>query len=125
MTAPHRLRGTRDPSPRGTRDPSPRGARDPSMLLLRALLASAPRGSAAELVEMTSTGWASATFIGARHMIRLTARDDDALTAWLADLAEAQFRLTGHLVVDLAIEGVDRCQGIADIAIEALTIEEA
>ncbi len=89
------------------------------------MLASAPPESAAELVEMTSIGWASATFIGARHTIRLTARDENALAAWLADLPEAQFRLPGHLVVDVAISGIDRRSGIADVAIEALTIEEA
>ena len=109
MSAPHRT-----------------GARgDPSVLFLRALLTSAPLASAAELVEMASTGWASATFVGARHVIRLTARDDDALAGWLAELPEAQFRLTGNLVVDVAIAGVDRRDGIADVAIEALTIEEA
>ncbi|WP_375380889.1 hypothetical protein [uncultured Sphingomonas sp.] len=98
---------------------------DPAVILLRTLLASAPLASAAELVEMTSTSWASATFVGARHVIRLIACDDDALAIWLAGLSEAQFRLGRHLLVDLAVASVIRSGTIADIAIEALTIEDA
>lgn len=63
---------------------------DPGTALLRALAADAPPGSAMELIEMTSTVWASATFTGARHAIRLRAADDARLAAWLAGLPEAR-----------------------------------
>lgn len=99
--------------------------RDPGLLLLRALVAGAPRGSGVELVEMTSTAWASATFTGARHTMRLTAGDDEPLAAWLAGLPEAQVRLAGHLLADLAVAAIDRRGGTAVVDLEALTIEAA
>ncbi|WP_174279383.1 hypothetical protein [Sphingomonas bacterium] len=100
-------------------------APDPGLALLHALAASAPRGSAIELVDMTSTGWGSATFTGARHVIRLRGRDDPALASWLAGLLEAQFRLRGHLVADIALASVERCGGSAAVVVEALTLDEA
>ena len=100
-------------------------ASDPGLALLHALLATAPDRSAIELMDMTSTRWASATFTGARHVIRLEGRDDPALATWLADLPEAQFRLRGHLVADIAVDLVERHDGATVIVIEALTLEEA
>lgn len=97
---------------------------DPGAALLRALAADAPPGSALELVAMTSAAWASATFTGARHAIRLRAVDGAALAAWLAGLPEAPFVLRGHLLADIAVTSVARDGGEAEIELEALTLED-
>lgn len=98
---------------------------DPGLALLHALIAGSPRACAVELVDMTSTAWASATFTGMRHVFRLQGHDAAALSDWLAGLPEATFRLRGHLVADVAVTSVERRDGAAGIILEALTVEEA
>ncbi|MGI4733311.1 MAG: hypothetical protein ACRYFW_16430 [Janthinobacterium lividum] len=97
---------------------------DPGEALLHALLASAPDAAGAGLVAMTSVAWASATFVGARHTIRLAVADHGALAGWLADLPEAPLPLRGHLLVDAVVRSVERREAAADVVIEALTIED-
>lgn len=91
--------------------------RDPGLALVRALAAAGPPF---ELLEATSRDWFSATFTGARHVIRLELAESAAAAAWLAGLPEAEFTLRGHFVADL------RARRDGDtVTIEALTIEAA
>lgn len=99
---------------------------DAHALLLRALAKHV--GGAAKVAAAHSEAWASATFRGVRHRIALHIAGDDAPAAaerLSHDLADAEFRLPGHLVADLAVTGrEDTAAGVA-LAVEALTVEEA
>ena len=89
--------------------------------LARALVALA--GDGAAVADAGSRGWASATFVGERHRLALVL-PRAAADALDRDLAEHEFCLPGHLVADIAIVRRDERDGIATLAIEALTIEE-
>ncbi len=98
---------------------------DVGTLLERALVAGAERaGCPLAALDAEWTRWASATFNGARHVLRLAGADLPALAAWLAALPEAEFRLRGHLVADVTVTSVSREDGQAVVGIEALTLEE-
>ena len=74
---------------------------DPARLLLRALRRSAAdAGLNVELQHEAETPWASATFVGGQHRVRVTG---EALDAWLDGLAEADLPVRGHLVADCAV----------------------
>jgi len=93
--------------------------------LLRALIGqAAAAGLAIDILRSDWTRWASATFVGARHVVTLAAPDSDALDAWLAELPEAEFAVPGHLVADLAVEQIQRAAGQVTATIEVLTVEE-
>jgi hypothetical protein len=68
--------------------------------------------------------WASASFIGARHIFpcALAAGDAAATRRALQDnLGAAEWTLPGHIVADLAVE----CgTGPQDLRIEILTVED-
>jgi hypothetical protein len=89
--------------------------------LVRALRAAL--GGFVGSIEATSRPWASVTFTGARHTLRLTAEADGVDEAALAALPEHQFALPGHIVADVAIN--DRRAEGGPLEIEVLTIEEA
>ena len=79
---------------------------------------------AAELADGATIGastlrpWASASFVGARHLFPCTG---DRPTKALEDrLIAAEWRLPGHIVADVAIEPGD---GLA-FTIEILTVED-
>ncbi|UYY59801.1 hypothetical protein [Sphingomonas sp. S2-65] len=98
---------------------------DSGTLLGRALLAAAAAaGCPARLTGSDWSRWASATFTGARHTLTLEAPPSIQLDAWLAALPEAEFRLRGHLVADIAVAGMERDNGRVLLCLEALTIEE-
>lgn len=69
------------------------------------------------------TRWASATFVGARHRLEMTVAGG-AARAWLADLAEAELTMPGHLVADLTV--LDARHDAADTIalVEVLTVED-
>jgi hypothetical protein len=98
--------------------------------LLRALLARA--GVARDrilLTEFRSVDWQSLTFVGERHEIRLRIPAPGALEIALrlsAGLSDAEFRIPGQIVADIAVVGGPRPaeDGSIDIDIEALTIAE-
>lgn len=97
---------------------------DAATLLERALAQSAERaGCAVAVVDSDWDRWASATFVGARHVMTLTGEDSDRLTAWLSGLAEADLPIRGHLVADVKVMRVERRDGRATARIEALTVE--
>jgi hypothetical protein len=98
---------------------------DSSTMLERALLRESERlGCAASIAASEMTRWASATFTGARHQLTLTAPCSDAFDWWIAGLPEAEFRLRGHLVADLAVTRLHRHDGLATATLEVLTVED-
>lgn len=97
---------------------------DSATLLQRALERSADAAGCAVAVAVHETKrWASATFVGARHRLALTLRDDQASSNWLAALGEAELTMRGHLVADIVTLSVTRRNGEAFVALEALTVE--
>ena len=100
---------------------------DPATALIRAVLTLA-RG-AAELEEHRGTAWASATFTGMRHAMRVSLLGEDGVRIgeWLASiLPDHEFRIAGHLVADIAVTAVHRrAEGTPamTLTIEALTVE--
>jgi len=93
---------------------------DAGMLLARALVADAARhGLSVATRDWRSHPWASATFVGHRHVATLVVEGDAA--AWLAALPEAEFSLRGHIVADL----VAARAGDGQIAVHALTLDYA
>lgn len=98
---------------------------DAATLLERALIADAARaGAAIAVIEGESRRWASATFVGARHVLTLVAADSRQLAAWLGGLAEAELPIRGHLVADIAVVSRTRAGGDVTAVVEALTVEE-
>lgn len=87
-------------------------------MLARALAA---RG-ACRIVAAEQRRWASVTFTGARHRLRLEL-DGAGAEAFLDGIGEAEFDLGDHLLADLVVTGREaEAEGVA-VAIEALTIE--
>ena len=58
----------------------------------------------AQLGASTMRPWASANFVGARHLFPLTLPAGTALTDLSAQLAAFDWRLAGHIVADVAVE---------------------
>lgn len=90
---------------------------------LRHLLADAlPTGLT--IGASTFRPWASANFVGARHMFPcgLTAGDAQAVSAALqGELNAAEWTLPGHVIADVAVE----CGTAPDaVQIEILTVED-
>ena len=77
-----------------------------------------------EIARANWQRWASATFIGARHQIMLSATPSPEIDRWLSDLPEAEFRLHGHLVADLAVVAVRRDADRLEADLELLTVEQ-
>lgn len=120
-----RLRILRRP-PESILPSSPRPARrDCHGRLIAALLDQA--GPDSEVFASALTPWCSATFVGARHVLTLTLKGEDA-TKRAADLAarlpETEFRLPGHIVADLVIdERQDTAENEVRLRLIILTIE--
>ncbi len=81
---------------------------DPHRALIRALLA---RYSGLAVLDGRTEPWASATFVGMRHIL-------DCAGPPPAGLEEAEFDLPGHIVADITC-----CAEGGSLRIEALTIE--
>lgn len=102
---------------------------NPHGRLMRAV--SAMAGEGAELLRSSSSGWASATFSGARHEaeLRLAGAGAHERAQALADsLPGAEFALPGHIVADLSVEGLvlerERTEEVALLRISVLTVED-
>ena len=79
-------------------------ARRPWARLLDALLTLA--GGHAELVSHAETPWASATFSGSRHRVRLCFTGNEAVAAaehFIEAIPDHEFTLPGQLVADAAV----------------------
>ncbi|GGB60281.1 hypothetical protein [Blastomonas aquatica] len=100
---------------------------DPATALIRAVLSLA-RGDAA-LEEHRGTTWASATFTGMRHVMRLRFDGEQAVATahWLTRiLPEHEFTISGHLVADIAVTDTHRRNEgapVMTLIVEALTVE--
>ena len=102
---------------------------DAATALLRAIRPNHLAGFAVE--ELKSRGWASATFTGARHELRLRFEGEDAAAAaerLLDGLSEREFDLRGHLLADIRMVEREDCVGphgktLVRVALEALTLE--
>ena len=93
---------------------------DAGTLLARALVADAARrGLSVTVRDWRSHPWASATFVGNRHVATLVVEGDAA--AWLGALPDAEFSLRGHIVADLVAAHV----GGGQIDVQALTLDYA
>lgn len=89
--------------------------------LVRALAIDAlAAGCSVTVLDARSHPWSSATFEGERHRITVAIPDDAATRAWLAALPEAEFRLPGLLVADVAVRG-----DAPSVEIEMLVLDEA
>lgn len=105
----------------------PRVIRSAADLLVRALCA--PLANMCESVsveEVASRRWASITFAGEQHRLRLRlegGRADAAADALLASLAERELDLNGHLVADIFPVSDERDEGGVRLHLEALTVE--
>jgi hypothetical protein len=94
---------------------------DPHARLIAALIARA--GGAGEVLQACSRPWASATFIGARHLIRLKV-PHAAVDALREGLEEHEFAIPGHLVADVVVASRHDAGGFVTLEVEALTIED-
>lgn len=81
------------------------------------LLKTAP----SRLIETRVRNWASVTFVGARHWLRLIV-PTDAAEGLARDLPDAEFDLPGHLVADMAVVRQQPCPEGILLDLEALTV---
>lgn len=92
---------------------------DPAALLGRAVAAHArSHGHAVTVADVTTRPWASATFEGER--VGLALHGSAICPLWVADLPEADLRVRGYLVADLAAR-----TAAPSVHIEALLIRDA
>ena len=101
----------------------------PHRRLLHALVDLAGGIACTDIMEASCAPWASATFQGTRHLIRLRMSDADAearSAALAATLPEAEFHLPGHIVADMAVDGRTCCAASGNwlLDLSALTIED-
>jgi hypothetical protein len=99
--------------------------RDSATMLERALLASAADAECPITISaIACTNWSSAAFVGGRHRLTVEAGASPAADAWLANLAEIELPVRGHLIVDLSIRSTRREGERLLMEIEVLTVEE-
>jgi len=98
---------------------------DASTLVERALVASAEAADCPVTIPASDVQrWASATFVGARHMLTLATQTSPQSDLWLAALPEAEFVIRGHLVADLTVTRIARNGDAVTAELEILTVEE-
>lgn len=76
--------------------------------------------------ELESRNWASVTFSGQRHRLRLGLEGVGAgvvAARFLDGLSEREFDLVGHILVDIVCAGADHAGETVTLTLEALTIE--
>lgn len=101
---------------------------DPGQKLDRALPGLLVPFGIATIASHEMTGWASATFAGLRHRIRLMLQGDATIpdmAALAALLADADVPIPGHLVADIALVDHCRCGPRIMLEIEALTLVDS
>lgn len=89
--------------------------------LRRALVSAfAGEGDAIAVEKMATRPWASVTFSGERHELRLRLSDARA-DALIAGIGEREFDLPGHILIDIAATEIARDGEERLLAVEALT----
>lgn len=77
--------------------------------------------------QMVSRPWASITFAGERHEIKVRLKGRQAGAAadsFLHRLNEREFHLRGHILADIALVAQERsAEGVVCLCLEALTVE--
>jgi len=104
--------------------------RDAHGPLLRAVARTMQAGEDRQLPMMTIESvachdWASATFVGQRHVIALclTGADAaDAATRVAAQIGEIDIPLAGHVVADIAVVRIETTVAGVSVVVEALTL---
>jgi len=102
--------------------------RTPWLPLLSALLELA-RGQAA-LVQHSERAWASATFSGSRHTVRLAFTGEEAVEAgeqFIAALPEHEFAIPRQLVADAAVISADHVllpEPLLEVEVQLLLLED-
>lgn len=79
----------------------------------------------AVIEHLSRRDWASATFTGARHAVRITLDGpgaDAAATGFVAGLDDHEFDLHRHFVASLALAGDRREGGTVELLVELLVI---
>ena len=120
------LRMLRRP-PEPIRPASPRPARRDCSGRLCAALADLAGDGASAILESFQP-WHSATFIGTQHKVTLHIAGPDAAAraqALATSLPEAEFRLPGHVVIDVAVDALaHERDDAAWLALYVLTLED-
>lgn len=84
-------------------------------------------GADARTASASLKPWCSATFVGARHSLELVLAGEDAgarAVALAATLVDAEFRIAGHIVADVAVDGIVHATEEARLQLAILTIED-
>jgi len=86
-------------------------------------------GGSVQAATLSQTPWASVTFAGARHRLRLAIHGEGAIGAaadFLASLTDLDLPLPGAIVADIALVSEERHDGgdYACLELEALTIAD-
>ena len=95
----------------------PRRDPNPARLLAAALIQAVP---GARITAHDETPWASATFVGSRHVLEMQCPDAAAAQGAAGRLPEAEFNLRGHLVADVGAVATG-----ALLALEILVLVDA
>ncbi|MBB3035501.1 hypothetical protein [Alteriqipengyuania lutimaris] len=104
--------------------PAPSAARRGHAGRLEAALI-ALAGGHGHVFDHRERGWASITFAGARHTLRITFDTPQAIEggeALIAELPDHEFALPGRLVADATVSAVDHVQAAADGSGPRLTV---
>ena len=96
---------------------APARAACPHRRIARLLTRLLPPGS--QLGASTMRPWASANFVGARHLFRCSGSSFEA-RALQDRLAAVEWRLPGHIVADLSVEALSP----DEFTVEILTVED-
>ena len=100
---------------------------DAALALKRALRTDiGPFDGLVEVEMLHRRDWASITFTGERHRVRLRLEGDGAAAsadAFLDGLGDREFDLPGHFVADIVLMREDREDSGVTLVIEALTVE--
>lgn len=99
-------------------------APDAGTLLVRALRTMGT-GFDVGIESIANRPWASAAFVGTRHLVRLTVPAIPGARSWLDALPEATFALRGHLVADLCIDSVETRDTALLATVAVLTLEDS
>ena len=83
----------------------------------------------ARVTHHREASWASITFAGTRHRIRMEFRGEEAIEAgecFIVFLSEHEFAIPGQLVADAAVIEVDHCldPAVLTVTCELLLLEE-
>ena len=80
----------------------------------------------AKVGEIASAPWASITYSGERHRLKLAFAGPDAAAAadaFLDGLGEREVPLRGHILIDIACVADERGEDGVRLTLEALTVE--